>query len=90
MKTLFRHKQFIKDMRSVRLTDGQVTRLFLYVASLLKNEQLPAKSKDHALQGKWQDFREFHIGGDTLLIYTADEKRVYLTRLGSHAQLFKM
>ena len=66
MKTLFRHKQFIKDMRAVRLTDGQTTKLFLYVANLLKDEALPAESKDHALQGKWQDFRELHLGGDTL------------------------
>jgi len=77
-------------MRSVRLTDGQTAKLFLYVAHLLKNEMLPAESKDHALQGKWQDFRELHLGGDTLLIYTADDEKVCLTRLGSHAQLFKM
>ena len=90
MKELFRHKQFVKDMRTVRLTDGQAAKLFLYVAQLLKNEKLPPESRDHALQGKWQDFREFHLGGDTLLIYTINDKRVYLTRLGSHAQLFKM
>lgn len=90
MKILFRHKQFIKDMRSVRLTDGQASKLFVYVANLLKDELLPVESKDHALQGKWQDFRELHLGGDTLLIYTTDEKRVCLTRLGSHVQLFKM
>lgn len=77
-------------MRSVRLTDGQTAKLFLYAAHLLKNEVLPAESKDHALQGKWQDFREFHLGGDTLVIYTIDDSRVCLTRLGSHAQLFKM
>ena len=38
MKTLSRHKTFIKDMRTVRLTDIQATKLFLYVAQLLKNE----------------------------------------------------
>jgi len=90
MKTLFRHKQFIKDMRNVRLTDGQATKFFIYVANLLKDEVLPAESKDHALQGQWQDFRELHLGGDTLLIYKTDDKKVYLTRLGSHAQLFNM
>jgi len=90
MRTLFRHKTFTKDMRSVRLTDGQAAKLFLYVAQLLKGEILPPESKDHALQGKWQDFRELHLGGDTLLIYSEDENKVCLTRLGSHAQLFKI
>jgi len=51
-------------MRNVRLTDGQASKFFVYVANLLKD--------------------------DTLLIYKTDEKKVYLTRLGSHAQLFNM
>ncbi len=89
MKTLSRHKTFIKDMRTVRLTDTQATKFFLYVAQLLKNEPLPPESRNHALQGEWSDFQELHLGGDVLLIYQTDEQTVYLTRLGSHAQLFK-
>jgi len=89
MKTLSRHKTFIKDMRNVRLTDAQATKLFLYVTHLLKNEPLPPESKNHDLQGEWSDFQELHLGGDLLLIYQTDEQHVYLTRLGSHAQLFK-
>jgi mRNA interferase YafQ len=89
MKSLSRHKTFIKDLRNVRLTDSQATKLFLYVAKLLNDESLPPEAKDHALQGEWGDFRELHLGGDTLLIYQTDEQRVCLTRLGSHAQLFK-
>jgi len=34
LKTLMRHKHFIKNMRSVRLSGKQATRLFLYVAAL--------------------------------------------------------
>ncbi len=88
MKTLSRHKTFIKDMRNIRLTETQATKLFIYVANLINNEVLPPEAKDHALQGEWKDFRELHLGGDTLLIYRVDEQQVYLTRLGSHAQLF--
>lgn len=89
MKNLCRHKNFIKDLRNVRLTDSQATKLFLYVAKLLNDESLPPEAKDHALQGEWGDFRELHLGGDMLLIYQTDGQTVYLTRLGSHAQLFK-
>lgn len=89
MKTLSRHKTFIKDMRNTRLTETQATKLFLYVAKLLNDEPLPPEAKDHALQGEWNDFREFHLGGDVLLIYQTDKQQVYLARLGSHAQLFK-
>ncbi|MEN9502339.1 MAG: hypothetical protein RI964_1624 [Pseudomonadota bacterium] len=74
MRQLIRHKAFIKDMRNVRLTDTQATKLFLYVAKLLDDQPLPPESRDHALQGEWADFREFHLGGDTLLIYQTDEQ----------------
>ena len=65
------------------------TKLFLYVAQLLKNDPLPPESRNHTLQGEWSDFQELHLGGNLLLIYQTDEQTVYLTRLGSHAQLFK-
>ena len=89
MKLLSRHKLFIKDMRNIRLVETQATKLFLYVAKLLNDEPLPPEAKDHGLQGEWSDFRELHLGGDMLLIYQVDEQTVYLTRLGSHTQLFK-
>ena len=89
MKTLSRHKTFIKDLRNTRLTETQATRLFSYVAKLLEAQPLPPEARDHALQGEWNDFRELHLGGDTLLIYQTDAQHVYLTRLGTHTQLFK-
>ncbi|MEY4211763.1 MAG: hypothetical protein RLZ92_2144 [Pseudomonadota bacterium] len=48
MKTLSRHKTFIKDMRNIRLTETQATKLFIYVANLINNEVLPPEAKDHA------------------------------------------
>lgn len=88
-KQLERHKQFVKDYRNLRISDQQSTKLFLYVAALLKNETLPPESLDHTLNGEWSDFREFHIGGDLLVIYTTDDAIVHLARIGTHAQLFK-
>ena len=76
-------------MRNIRLTETQATKLFFYIAKLLNEESLPIEAKDHALQGEWNDFRECHLGGDMLLIYQTEKHTVYLTRLGSHAQLFK-
>jgi mRNA interferase YafQ len=88
-KQLKRHKAFAKDFRNARMSDQQATKFFLYVAALLKDETLPVESRDHSLNGEWGDFREFHIGGDLLVIYTADADTVHLARIGSHAQLFK-
>ena len=54
MRTLSRHKMFVKDMRNFRLTDTQATKLFLYVAMLLNDEPLPPEANDHVLQGEWR------------------------------------
>ena len=44
---------------------------------------------DHALQGRWADHRECHIGGDFLLIYQIDEGCIIFVRAGTHAELFE-
>ena len=44
---------------------------------------------DHALKGEWADHRECHVGGDFLLIYTADDRQIAFVRAGTHADLFE-
>ena len=44
---------------------------------------------DHALEGDWADHRECHVGGDFLLIYTADDTQIVFVRAGTHADLFE-
>ena len=44
---------------------------------------------DHPLKGDWADHRECHVGGDFLLIYTADDQQITFVRAGTHADLFE-
>ena len=85
-----RHKQFIKDFKKVQITDGQFEKLINYINCLRNDSSLPEESKDHALNGEYSDCREFHIGGDTLIIYLVTQNNeALLLRIGSHAQSFK-
>jgi mRNA interferase YafQ len=84
-----RHKQFIKDFKKVQLTDGQFAKLIQFINCLIDNMSLPRESRDHVLNGEYSDCREFHIGGDTLVIYLVTETDITLLRMGSHSQLFK-
>ena len=54
----------------------------------MNEESLPEKYKDHSLSGNYVNFRECHLKPDWLLIYKVDEETLYLTRLGSHSELF--
>jgi len=62
------------------------------VVSLLSTDDtpLPKKYNDHALKGKYAEYRECHIRPDWLLIYKKDKTDLILVlvRMGMHSQLF--
>jgi len=86
---LKRHKHFRKDELKIKLTDEQYAKRIKYLSCILNNEPLPAEARDHSLIGEYIGFREFHLGGDVLMIYTVKENILYLQRIGTHSQLFK-
>ena len=57
---------------------------------LLNNELLPAKYKNHKLQGEYQGAIECHLQNDILLIYYYREEELvlYTVNIGSHSELF--
>ena len=84
-----RHKQFLKDFKKNAITDGQFEKFIQFINCLREDLPLPEESKDHALIGQYSGCREFHLGGDVLVIYLMMDKETTLMRLGSHAQLFE-
>ncbi|MCI6652188.1 MAG: type II toxin-antitoxin system YafQ family toxin [Ruminococcus sp.] len=57
---------------------------------LASGQMLPEKYKDHNLTGNYYDCRECHITPDWLLIYKINNNELilYLTRTGTHSDLF--
>ena len=76
-------------MVKVKIPDTQYSKFIIYIALLLEGKTLPEESRDHMLKGEWQGHREFHLGGDMLLIYLMNEESLILVRIGTHSQLFK-
>lgn len=85
---LKRHKLFIKDYRKLQINDKQFEKFIQFIKCLREGFPLPKESKDHALNGEYSDCREFHLGGDTLVIYLSQPAEITLLRIGSHSQLF--
>jgi len=82
--------KFKKDLKTI-IKRGYNMKLMDEVVTKLSNgEKLPEKNKDHALVGNYVGKRECHITPDWLLIYEIDngELILYLTRTGSHSDLF--
>lgn len=90
MLTIKYHSSFKKDYKRVVKRGYNIKLLEDIIKKLANGEILPEKNKDHALSGDYIGCRECHITPDWLLIYEIDngELILYLTRTGSHSDLF--
>jgi len=86
---LFRTKTFKKDYQRIKLTDAQYAKYIKCLSLLLDGRALPGEARDHNLVAEYSGFREFHLGGDVLVVYCIEDDIVRLTRIGTHSQLFK-
>lgn len=82
--------RFKKDLKTAIKRNYNLDLLSEIVDILSNGKPLPEKNKDHALYGEYDGCRECHITPDWLLIYeiTEDTLILYLTRTGSHSDLF--
>lgn len=90
MLTIKYQAAFKKDYKRI-VKRGYDIRLLEKVIELLADQKpLPEKNRDHQLSGDYAGCRECHITPDWLLIYeVADTELIlYLTRTGSHSDLF--
>ena len=90
MELTFICGKFKKDLKTVMKRGYNMKLMDEVVTKLSNGETLPEKNKDHALVGNYVGKRECHITPDWLLIYEIDngELILYLTRTGSHSDLF--
>ncbi len=82
--------RFQKDLKRIQKRGYDISLLTDIIKKLANGEPLPEKNKDHPLSGDYIGCRECHITPDWLLIYEIDngELILYLTRTGSHSDLF--
>lgn len=83
-------KKFKKDVKRVQKRGYRIPLLTEVIKKLASGEKLPARYHDHQLTGNYEGCRECHITPDWLLIYeiAEDELFLYLTRTGTHSDLF--
>lgn len=80
--------RFKKDLKKYEFNKPVKKELDTVLAYLVGKKKLPEKYLDHALTGCYIGFRECHVRPDVLLIYWVDDEYLYLTRIGSHSELF--
>ncbi len=82
--------KFQRDLKRLQKRGYNISLLTEVVKQLAAGEPLPKKNRDHELSGDLAGCRECHIAPDWLLIYEVsnEELILYLTRTGSHSDLF--
>lgn len=82
--------KFQKDLKRIKKRGYDISLLTEIIKSLAAGNSLPAKNKDHSLSGNFGNYRECHVTPDWLLIYEIDGDNLflYLTRTGTHSDLF--
>ena len=82
--------RFQKDLKRLQKRGYDLSLLTAVIKKLASGETLPEKNRDHWLTGDYSGCRECHIAPDWLLIYEIDGNALilYLTRTGSHSDLF--
>lgn len=90
MLTIKYQAAFKKDYKRIVRRGYDVRLLEKVIGLLAEQKPLPEQYHDHNLTGNYVGCRECHITPDWLLIYEVDgnELILYLTRTGSHSDLF--
>lgn len=83
-------RHFKKDLKLMRKRRYDLSLIGSVINVLATGYRLPEKYLDHELYGNYIGCRECHISSDWLLIYEIDfdEMILYLTRTGTHSDLF--
>lgn len=81
---------FKKDLKTAKKRGYDLSLLKAVIDTLAEGKPLDEKYKDHNLIGEYKGCRECHITPDWLLIYeiSKNELILYLTRTGTHSDLF--
>ena len=90
MLTIKYQTAFKRDYKRVKKRGCDIRLLEKTIALLAEGNGLPPEYHDHPLVGDYHGCRECHIAPDWLLVYEIieDELLLYLTRTGSHSDLF--
>ncbi len=77
-----------KDLKKYKHQKDVISDLQEIILLLVNKKPLPSINLDHPLTGNWVNHRECHVKNDVLLIYKTNDKFLYLSRFGSHSELF--
>jgi mRNA interferase YafQ len=81
--------QFERDLRLQQRRGKDIEKLKQLLTTLINEEPLAERYRDHPLKGNFRNRRECHIEPDWLLIYKLNDAEIIFERTGRHSDLFE-
>jgi mRNA interferase YafQ len=81
--------QFERDLRLLQRRGKDIEKLKQVLATLINEEPLAERYRDHPLKGNYRNRRECHLEPDWLLIYKLYNDEIIFERTGTHSDLFE-
>jgi len=81
--------QFERDLRLLQRRGKDIEKLKQVLATLINDEPLAERYRDHPLKGNYRNRRECHLEPDWLLIYKLNDAEIIFERTGTHSDLFE-
>ncbi len=88
MRKIIFTTQFKRDVKRAEKRHKDLSKLREIFFLLAQEEVLPARYKDHPLSGDWTHYRDLHVEPDWVLIYKIEGDEIFMTRTGTHADIF--
>ncbi len=87
MREIVKTTRYKRDFKKLQKRGFNPDPLAVAVSCLSLGLPLPPQFLDHPLKGEWKPSRECHLAFDLVLVYEIIGDKVYLQRIGTHAEV---
>jgi len=79
--------QFKKDLKLMQKRGKDMDKIYEILVTLICDEPLPERCREHNLHGDLEGFTECHIEGDWVITYVPEDDAITFFRTGTHSDL---
>ena len=83
---IYLHKKFLKDYKKLSISQKE---RFKERRDLFITDEFNPLLNNHALKGKYQDYRSINITGNLRAIYKKETKGAIFVAIDSHSNLYR-
>ena len=77
--------QFKKDLKRLKKRGKDLSKIYDIITSLIFEESLPIRCREHKLQGDLEGYTECHIEGDWITAYKVSGEKIIFAFTGTHS-----